>query len=607
MSKNSYSKVGGENVRLLQALIDEAPSYTKPTNSRNANILKSIINNTEYNEPPQSEIEELLIALKAKIGGEIEVNELTVTENGSYDAGLNKAYNPVNVELPLDSKEITANGTYNASDDNLAGFSQVTVNVEGYKLKDIPNTPTAIATFSDGANLPMPKLEVGIEPVQDLHGYDAPWVGGAGKNKLNLDFTNDTDSFSGLTFSHTDSTFKLKGTVSEPSYRIFNLTLPPNIDLNTDYTLSAIVTGTVASCLVSVYFYRDNTETDFIRTDISNTTPKTTKQFSVAYNNATFVLEGLQSGDYFDCEVKLQLEKGDSATQFEPYSNICPIIGWDEVNVVRTGKNLIDVSKLAQQVVTSQGDLRPGVPVKLQAGTYTISAQSGSLPFYITRPANNYSYISINALPFTFSLDNEEEVIARIAQSDISSWGYVNLQLEEGTTATTYEPYNGTTYTIDLDGTRYGGKVDLVSGVMTVDRVGVTVDENSNVISGSGGLPFRIDLLTGAKASSSASALTGVKCNFLKEVTQSSSWGVDGTFSRVTTDTKIVYFKVNSEITTTQQLKTFLQNNNLQFVYELATPLTIQLPTTVVKSLEGVNNVWADSGDVLGGKYFAEL
>jgi hypothetical protein len=44
-----------------------------------------------------------------------------------------------------------------------------------------------------------------------------------------------------------------------------------------------------------------------------------------------------------------------------------------------------------------------------------------------------------------------------------------------------------------------------------------------------------------------------------------------------------------------------------QLVYELATPLTIQLPTTVVKSLRGVNNISADSGDVLGGKYFAEL
>ena len=162
-----------ENVRLLQALIDEAPEYTEETNSRNANILKSIINNTEYTDAPQSEIEELLLRLKAKIGGEIEVDELTVTENGTYDAGVNKAYNPVNVELPLSSKTITENGTYTASDDNLAGYSSVTVAVEGYAKKSIENTPTAIATFN-ASSLPMPSLNVSIEAVQSGTGDPSP-------------------------------------------------------------------------------------------------------------------------------------------------------------------------------------------------------------------------------------------------------------------------------------------------------------------------------------------------------------------------------------------------------------------------------------------------
>ena len=121
-----------ENVRLLQALIDDAPEYTEETNSRNANILKSIINNTEYTDAPQSEIEELLLRLKAKIGGEIEVDELNVTENGTYDAGVNKAYNPVKVELPLSSKTITEKGTYTASDDNLTGYHEDTIAVKGY-------------------------------------------------------------------------------------------------------------------------------------------------------------------------------------------------------------------------------------------------------------------------------------------------------------------------------------------------------------------------------------------------------------------------------------------------------------------------------------------
>ena len=162
-----------ENVRLLQALIDDAPEYTEETNSRNANILKSIINNTEYTDAPQSEIEELLLRLKAKIGGEIEVDELNVTENGTYDAGVNKAYNPVTVELPLDSKTITENGTYTASDDNLAGYDEVTVAVEGYAKKSIANTPTDIATFNASA-LPMPSLKVGIEAVQSGNGDPSP-------------------------------------------------------------------------------------------------------------------------------------------------------------------------------------------------------------------------------------------------------------------------------------------------------------------------------------------------------------------------------------------------------------------------------------------------
>ena len=165
-----YARPGGENVELLQALIDDAESYTKDTHSRNAEILKSIINNTEYTDPPQSEIEELLLELKAHIAAEVEVDPLIVDANGEYDAGLNKAFNPVTVQLPLSSKTITANGTYTAEDEDLAGYSEVTVDVDGYQIKSLSNTPTSIATITDGTALPMPSLKVGIEAVQSGSG-----------------------------------------------------------------------------------------------------------------------------------------------------------------------------------------------------------------------------------------------------------------------------------------------------------------------------------------------------------------------------------------------------------------------------------------------------
>jgi hypothetical protein len=463
MSKNSYSRVGGENVRLLQALIDEAPSYTKPTNSRNANILKSIINNTEYNEPPQSEIEELLIALKAKIGGEIEVNELTVTGNGSYDAGLNKAYNPVNVELPLDSKEITANGTYNASEDNLAGFSQVTVNVEGYKLKDIPNTPTAIATFSDGSDLPMPKLEVGIEPVQEGSGDPSP-------------------------------------------------------------------------------------------------------------------------------------------------TNIRPIIGWGEVNVGVSGVNVWDEewengyrNSATGAIVFNTNNVTNKNLIKCLPNTsyYWFVGKSGYnyLIFYdaeqnridslwtsynsaFTTPSNCY-YLAFTADNTTYNHD---------------------ICINYPSTDTSYHAYNGHTYNIDLDGTRYGGTLDIISGLMTLDRayvdLGTLTWESSDVAF------YTLDLSTDIFKPGDFN-LAKVMCSIYRYVTyRDFVYSTDDAICCVGSPSGRLYIKDSRFIDATA-FKTAM--NGVQLVYELATPLTIQLTPTVVKSLEGVNNISADSGDVLGGKYFAKL
>ena len=69
-------------------------------------------------------------------GSQITVEPLNATENGIYNAGSGKAYNPVSVDVPeptLISKSITENGTYNASSDNADGYSSVEVNV-GYDM-----------------------------------------------------------------------------------------------------------------------------------------------------------------------------------------------------------------------------------------------------------------------------------------------------------------------------------------------------------------------------------------------------------------------------------------------------------------------------------------
>lgn len=58
------------------------------------------------------------------------VQSLSVTENGSYNAGTGKAYNPVTVNVPektITPLEITTNGTYDAG--NNAAYNPIVVNV----------------------------------------------------------------------------------------------------------------------------------------------------------------------------------------------------------------------------------------------------------------------------------------------------------------------------------------------------------------------------------------------------------------------------------------------------------------------------------------------
>ena len=96
----NYSEVGGENANLLNAIINDS-SYSGEITSRNSEILKSILDGTEYSKAPQSEIEELLIELKAKIdGGGGKAEKLAGGVQKNWDDGDNtETTNPVPLDL----------------------------------------------------------------------------------------------------------------------------------------------------------------------------------------------------------------------------------------------------------------------------------------------------------------------------------------------------------------------------------------------------------------------------------------------------------------------------------------------------------------------------
>jgi hypothetical protein len=522
-------------------------------------------------------------------GGDINVESLTATENGTYNAGTGKAYNPVVVAVPeptLIAKSISQNGTYNASDDNADGYSSVTVDVEGYQIKNIPNEPADIASFNDGTDLPMLKLEVGIEAVQDLHGYDNPWPAGGGKNK----FAYDTISFT-----------------KSKSY-------PCELGAGT-YTLSALVTSTDT----------DDTRCLFVVCDSDNQSLANGRLDRDTRGSATFTIteqadniifyasdSNVHSIDDTATWTNVQIELGSTETSYAPYSNICPISGWSSVGVTDCAVNIWDEQTEGGTYNNTTGEPQNAstltrcknfIKVNPSESYYLVIGSTSALN--ILQYGKNKEYLGTS----TLIQNNASRGFSVTANTYYIRFYFVgttynnDISINYPSTDTTYHAYNGHTYTIDLDGTRYGGKVDLVSGVMTVDRVGIKTSDLNWVYQTTGERFHTSDLVdTIVKPKSNINILNGFGCEYLK-VASALDVFTYGMSIGVASSGNI--FLKNTDWDTAEELLGAVGDKYI--VYPLATPLTIQLPPTVVKSLEGVNNISADSGDVLGGKYFSEL
>lgn len=244
--------------------------------------------------------------------------------------------------------------------------------------------------------------------------------------------------------------------------------------------------------------------------------------------------------------------------------NIRPISGWDKVNVYRTGKNLL------VDGTWDVGQYENGVWVNsMYRRTSPYSAIVPGIQYHasidLTETNNlawiNYNYFDKNKTwlgnrvtngdptfngyrEFTCTIHDEKARFIRVtckrksSDQDISSVDVLEAepQLELGSVATAYEPYTGTSVTIDLDGTRYGGILDVTTGVLKVTY--------ANISSYAG------ETLPGMWISS------------------------------------MDVYSPGTQPTT-----------GAQVVYELGTPFSVLLSQETISTLARENNIWADTGD----------
>lgn len=171
------------------------------------------------------------------------------------------------------------------------------------------------------------ELTVGIEPVQDLNGYDKPWVGGAGKNLLRNNASSKTEN--GITFTvNADGTVSANGTASGTA----NIVLTSGrgiFDFDNDTILSGSVGGFGNNVKIRLGLGKPVASYD----DFGNgvTIPRIADiSTRYAYVQITIASGTTVNNVTFRPMIRLATQ---TDSTFAPYSNICPITGHDEVRV----------------------------------------------------------------------------------------------------------------------------------------------------------------------------------------------------------------------------------------------------------------------------------
>ena len=457
-------------------------------------------------------------------------------------------------------------------------------------------------------------LSAGIVPQQDLNGYDNPWAGGAGKNKLpsrdvgtvslnGLAVTYKSDgsvTVNGTATANTDVPIYNSGNVSEGLQGSFILNGSTGGSAST-YRLVARIRNTSAS--TNRYVASPNGDQS-----IEATSNEVLNNVYITVNNGTT----LSNKTFYPM---LRLSSVTDAT-YAPYENICPITGFSSTNVTRAGKNLLPPYSTSGGTSTSNGitftyNSNGSITA---SGTATANASSES-PSGFRLPPGTYkknAYDSTNKVGLlvlkkvtssilvtvglstsdTFTLTEEDaqyELVVRMrveSGATLNSYNYTPIiRLPDTTDAS--ELYNGNTYSVSFGsaGTVYGGTLDVVSGQLTVTHAMLTL--NTAAMNNSESYP-------GWKASGVRSLIgAGINQNY-----QNVMLNVGTSYSINTNSSNDIFILQKTEYNNMSQSDWIALAIDVQAIIPLATPLTYQLTATQVAFLLGTNNIWSNTGDI---------
>lgn len=488
---------------------------------------------------------------------------------------------------------------------------------DGVKVYD--GTAGSVVTVSDASEYPALELVADIIPIQP-NDYSSVWIAGAGKNLLDPTPAA-IDTNKGVTFTYNDDgSYTISGTATSNAYvYLKNKASGWRLPAGT-YTFSAKDAdgNTVANLRLRPYHWYEDSGGAYYAS--ASTGSVTFTHDGTGFIQLTFEV---LSGKTCTGTVWPQCESGSTATAWTPCENICPISGHDDVEISVVGKNLFDgVSTLNGFINTNTGVIASNanartVYVPCEPNTaYTISKRQGAR-FVVaetdTLPSLNGSVSNVKsnstATSITLTTTATARYIVAFVYLSTADTGITademlaTVQVELGSTATPYEPYNSDTYTTPLGQTVYGGTLDVVEGTLTVTYALMTFD-GTQTFTDRISAQNRVWLQLGGMASQSGLNDDMVLCNALPKATGVQN--ADHPCIAVGVNNAYVYIQGVTHITGVTNLatlNTWLSNNPITFTYKLATPIVYSVSPKEIELLNGTNNVWATTGDITDFRY----
>ena len=496
-----------------------------------------------------------------------------------------------------------------------AEFTQVKSAIDALKITDTESG--AIASFPDGAAMPVESLTVDLEPIQDLHGYDSPWPAGGGKNKFSGQWPPDvTGTYCAWEMPSTNYCRLAvydKGNNSDISGVYFGLsengTTTPVTWIVTNGTLNESTHNSLNNCYTLGY---------------------TERKYVTLFPAKQEVLTKIMNRFNVTCFVDDQSQ----TWEYTPYENICPISGRDSVTVVRTGVNLWGGEGLKDDILakvtgatadstnkTVSYSASRVASILLIDSIFKLSTQytlifKGDNTSATVKSLNlqvNYTDgTRYNNLIFTDGVCVFTSTAGKTIKSIQGVWGtgtttlyYDECGIFEGIlTAAEFEPYDGQSVTVQLGQTVYGGTMDAITGKahLTYKKYQITAATSWQSAGAALNQYFRLaDMKSGNHDTDD-----NVMCNILPKVAVNDSVTAS---IRIGASNNSIYIynidKIDASVTSGTLVRQWCIDHEVEFTYPLATPIDITIDPATLSTLKGDNNVWSDA-DSISIEYVAD-